>query len=578
MWNVKTGDPSSNVSGIITDIFDAYGSIQKTAPAGKIVTSHIGYGIQIAGAAMAIPPYSITRDAIYALAATHSSLRVPIDVLLREVTLNGFEVVPNYEYKCDNPECGYEYTEKPGEAITECIQCGSKELSTPSAKNRMYAEEYLTKEWNVNRQHILDIVEEGVRDLATIDDAYMYIKTEYKDFNNKITEKEVIGYMMLRPPTVYLITDMTGETGKTPRGKFAYVCVRHRDRIIELDGKGPNTPPDDPRCPICNLEALPAAVYVFPEGVGISGYGGLVNDTRSAFILAQEEIIMTHGYSMRSRAYGLPKAITAINMIQAVAGVELYLNQVFDLNRPPKSLVMIATRNIEQTQKRLKVIRERLKKDPNEIPILLIQAEQGMRKMVEQVNLMGTFQDIQLSEMIFEFRKIIASLYGVTPIYEGEVSRFAGQSMEVAISNKAVMQIQQFYEETFFRAILQRRGIYDHSIIMRHIEVSDEIRDVELKVEKAEYARRMAELGYGHRLDGNGEFIFDNEPDLTPKMPGGAISGPGSTNNIPNEGTYRPNSERTNNQGQPAHKRSSDVGGSAQGAPDTRKRSNVGKR
>ena len=45
------------------------------------------------------------------LAVTVDSLRVPIDVLNREVLRNGFEILPYFRYECKN--CGKEYHNKP---------------------------------------------------------------------------------------------------------------------------------------------------------------------------------------------------------------------------------------------------------------------------------------------------------------------------------------------------------------------------------------------------------------------------------------------------------------------------------
>ena len=59
------------------------------------------------------PVLPIDIRTLQILADDIDALRLAIEVLIREMFRNGFEVVPSFAYKCANKSCGKEYKTKP---------------------------------------------------------------------------------------------------------------------------------------------------------------------------------------------------------------------------------------------------------------------------------------------------------------------------------------------------------------------------------------------------------------------------------------------------------------------------------
>ena len=68
---------------------------------------------------------------------------------------------------------------------------------------------------------------------------------------------------------------------------------------------------------------------------------------------------------------------------------------------------------------------------------------------MEYIDLTPNFRELELTEMRTELRKIIASMFGIQPIYYGEQSKsgLGNDSLEVTLTNRTIKSYQ-FQPET----------------------------------------------------------------------------------------------------------------------------------
>lgn len=560
--NEPAGESDMTLGSLFDHKLKGYGTVTHH---GSTATTQYDQSANPNMTAMIQPTYAMPRQLIYNIANSCSIMRLPIKVSVTETLLGGLEIYPKYAYKCENKKCGFKFLERPGEEMDKCTWCGGTELSQPDPKNRLIADEYMTREWNHNGQKIMDISEQLIRDGLIIDDAYLWLRTSYKTRGKKIVKGQVRQIQTIHPPQLFKVADHHSELGKVPGNKYAYVCVKqnHRDKLIVLPAKNDDDePPDDPRCPQpgCGCEVLPAACYVYFQYASL----GSITDTSSPYILAQDEVILSSGKSVKSRDYGIPILIAATDMVKSVTGVEIFFKEFFDRNRPPQSLTIIGTRNPDNLQKQLNTVKENYRKDPHDIPILISQVGAGTRKLVEHINLTGSLNDLQLSDIVEQFRRTTGALYGVMPIYQGQTTDWSGDSLEMSVSTRQMKENREFLDY-FYDELLTRRGVTDWGIRVKRSETSDDIRETQHEIEEAVLAEHMDGLGYGHRRDGEGKFVFDKEPtkptETAMNMP------PAGTSGRPVEPSHQPNDMTNDPEGMQGKKRAGETGGRVEGEP-----------
>jgi len=500
------------------------------------------------------PRYEI-RNIIHA----NTAIRLPIDVLSREVLLFGAEVKKKWEYKCENEKCGHEYKERPtdGSELDVCEYCGSNKIKTPDPEQYGEAYQFLTQDWNDNGQKLNDVLFELEQYSDAYDDAYLYLSTKYiynKAGNIIKTIQENI--VTIDVGLAHKIRDFMGRIGRGVDDSYCYVCTKHRNKFIwaKPDEVGDPEKPNKIRCPTCNKECIPAVLYTTKTGI-YSDYTNLI-------IFGRDEVIMSHGKYNKSRVDGFPIVYTAYNMLTALYGAEKFFSKFFRNDRPPKAMLFIGTRNVDQLEEQIKKRRQIMRDDPNDVPIVMTPVDPGTRRIVEYVNMTGSLQELELAEQQKTNRTLIAALFGVMPIYEGgESQTTASDALAMAVSNRATYRNQRFLEETFLDEILTRRGVTDWCIKLSSVEITDEIRETQLATQKAELAQRMTDMGYKHHMDGDGNWVFDSVPSEPPQQ----------TNNTnpdtPEEPSYMPRDDTNNPTGMRERKETSDVGGHTTGYP-----------
>ncbi len=349
------------------------------------------------GAKLPIFPFPLIM--IYELADNIDALRIPIETINREMFKNGFEIVESWKYKCNN--CAKEFQYKPlaeniadeqpsstnedneetiGSSTTkalvnkvpsdntdftatndpesreqglQCDYCNSTDLLRPVPEHRKVLENILHEDVNGNGQNFEDLIRQLERDLEIADNAYLLVlKNYFIDDNTKeiVPEKtEIKELLRLDPPQVAMIADSDGRIGYDDKHNAVYVCPKfeHRNKRLTED-----------HCNICGTKALKAMIEVNSVySVGIP--------QPKRVIYGEGEVIFRAGKYKPGLIYGFSPIYAVWSKVMALSHMDEYIRKYFDKMRPPRGMLVVASRNYETFRKSRHLLEKKATTDPS---------------------------------------------------------------------------------------------------------------------------------------------------------------------------------------------------------------------
>ena len=553
------------------------------------------------GAKLPIFPFPLIM--IYELADNVDALRISIETLNREAFKNGFEVIEKWKYKCEN--CGKEFDskpskddnmdpnahptepnsdldEKPGvdDTKVECDECGSDKIRRPKPENRKTLQKLYTHYVNNNDQTIEDVGRQLERDLEVADNAYLLLLKNYyiSDVTGEIDYKrtEIKELLRIDPPQVAMIADSDGRIGFDDKRNAVYVCPRfeHRDKRLSK-----------PKCDRCGAKALKALLEVS------SVYSVGVPQPKRV-IYGQGEVIWVAGKYKPGLIYGFSPIYALWSKVMSLSHMDEYIRKYFDKMRPPRGLLVIASRNYETFRKAWSSLEQRAIEDPYMIHPLLVESEKGGRQMAQWIDFTGSLKELEFINIRQELRQIIGAAYGVLPLYFGELpAGWASEGMQVTITNRAVKWSQDFLKSHIFDRLALELQVDDWVLKLKEGEEADELRDLEIEAQEIQNYAQLQQMGFDVKRTHSGDWVAAKEPTfqqvMLPEMtmaeqqmammeeqmggqpgtPGNGQQGGGVKSGRGPSATG--NKERTqgSKQGSPMNRRPSDAGSVGQGHP-----------
>jgi DNA-directed RNA polymerase subunit RPC12/RpoP len=505
------------------------------------------------GAKLPIFPFPLIM--IYELADNIDALRIPIETLNREMFKNGWEITERFKYKCNN--CSKEFQYAPNVAIEgeepkkvqkiQCDSCQSYDLRTPVPEHRKILEDLVNKPVNGNAQNLEDVARQLERDLEIADNAYLLLLKNYfiDDVTGEIDEvkTEIKELLRIDPPQVAMIADSDGRIGYDDKRQKIYVCPRfeHRDARLYHD-----------RCDKCNAKALKAVLEVN------SVYSiGVPHPKRVVY--AEGEVIWKAGKYKPSLIYGFSPIYAVWSKAMALSHMDEYIRKYFDKMRPPRGLLVVASRNYETFRKSWDALEQKAIEDPYMIHPLMVESDKGGNNMAQWLDFTGTLQELQFVEIRKELRQIIGAVYGVLPLYYGEmVGGWSQEGLQVTITNRAVKWGQDILYKSFFKKFTELMGVDDWDLRLEAGEENDKLSELQRDGVEIENMALLQQMGFKVTRTHTGDFNVSQIPEPIDELQMGR-----------GRGTASPEENRQNFSGQPLQRRPTDTGGVAQGHPSS---------
>lgn len=551
-----------------------------------------------------LPIYPFPLIMIQDMVDNDDSIRIPIESLTREIFKNGIEIIEKWKYKCTNCSKEFQYKPSPEDEVEEskeeidtfsekqpdseeptasgnspvespadshtseygdttkaitirkgyddknlvCDECGSKNIRRPDPTHRKVLEDLVKKPVNGNMQSIKDILYQLERDLDVCDNAYLLIMRSYDidDFSHEIVGTRIVEMLRLDPPQVAMIVDSDGRVGYDDNGNRVYVCPRFEHRNKRLI---------TPHCDICGTRALRAVVEVN------SVYSiGIPQPKRVVY--GEGEVLWKAGKYKPGLVYGYSPIYAVWSKIMALRGMDEYVRKYFDKMRPPRGMLVIASRNYETFKKSWDALEQKAIEDPYEIWPLLIETDRGGKSMAQWIDFTGSLRELQFIEVRDELRRIIGAMYGVLPLWYGMTpSGWNQEGLQVTITNRMVRWGQEVLFEAFMDKIAKIVGVDDWDMRLKAGEDTDRLRELQIQGAEIANMESIKRMGFPVERTHQGEWKIglkpiENNPDTT--TGGGNLSSKDPQANKEDEQRF---------QGDPKAKRPSDVGGKFQGHP-----------
>ena len=513
------------------------------------------------GAKLPIFPFPLIM--IYELADNIDALRIPIETINREMFKNGFEIKERFKYKCDN--CSKEFQYKPTNEVTPaglnedlpelkteavtCDTCGSKNLRRPIPEHRKQLEDLMTKTINGNEQSLEDVCRQLERDLEIADNAYMLILKNYfvDDRTGRIDVRktEIKEIIRVDPPQVAMIADSDGRIGFDDKRNKVYVCPRFEHRDTRLSSN---------KCNQCGAEALKAIAEVN------SVYSiGIPQPKR--VIYGEGEIIWKAGKYKPSLVYGYSPIYSVWSKAMSLSHMDEYIRKYFDKMRPPRGMLVIASRNYETFRKSWDALEQKATEDPYMIHPLLVEQEKGGQNLAQWLDFTGSLKELEFIAIRQELRQIIGAIYGVLPLYYGEmVGGWSQEGLQVTITNRAVKWGQDILYKAFFRKLAEMFGVNDWDLKLKAGEENDKLRELQQDGIEINNMQALQGMGFEITRTHQGEYKISKDPIKVM----GQVEGRGRGNTL-----GEAEEQRQQQQGEPELSRPSDTGGVAQGHPSS---------
>jgi hypothetical protein len=448
----------------------------------------------------------------------------------------------------------------------ECDTCGSNDLIRPVPENRKLLETMLESPVNGNNQTLEDLSRQLERDLEIADNAYCLILKNYKidDRTGKIDTKntEIKEFLRVDPPQVALIADSDGRIGYDDKRNAIFVCPRfeHRDKRLTT-----------PKCDRCGAEALKAVLEVN------SVYSiGIPQPKRVVY--GEGEIIWKAGKYKPSLLYGYSPIYSVWSKAMALSHMDEYIRKYFDKMRPPRGMLVIASRNYETFRKSWDVLEQKAIEDPYMIHPLLVESDKGGKNMAQWIDFTGSLKELEFTEIRRELRMIIGAVFGVLPLYFGELpSGWSQEGLQVTITNRAIKWGQDVLYQAFLRKFAKLMGVEDWDLRLKGGEENDKLRDLQIQGVEIQNMAAMQAMGFEVARTHTGEFKVSKNPIINPQMM--MLEGKAAEDEKPNtsgskgrgRGTAAPKEDQQEMDGKPKKQRPSDKGGVGQGSPSSGK-------
>jgi hypothetical protein len=240
--------------------------------------------------------------------------------------------------------------------------------------------------------------------------------------------------------------------------------------------------------------------------------------------------------------------------------------------RPPRGLLVVASRNYETFRKAWDTLEQKATEDPYMIHPLMVESEKGGKNMAQWLDFTGSLRELEFIEVRKELRQMIGAVYGVLPLYYGEmVGGWSQEGLQVTITNRAVKWGQDILYRSFFKTLGEIIGVYDWDLKLVHGEENDKMTELQREGVEIQNMAMLQQMGFEVSMTHTGEFKVSKTP-MQPPMEGGnaGINGRG-------RGTAAPVEETQRMQGEPKLRSPSDAGGVVQGFPQTMSKSMVTK-
>ena len=429
-------------------------------------------------------------------------LRQVIDKIPQEVLRGGVEKAnweAKFSAKCKN--CGDIYK---NDIPDECVTCGWTEFDYPDAKQKDRFNRFI-KRANINGQSLFELLDVWDHDFNITDDTWVlllkdYVLTEDGEIFAGIPREILRG----DPETFRYIADRYNRPG----GKY-YKCLVSgcKHFVEETDREKAKTL----RCPEHDTK-LHDVLYV-----ALDPYG----KNKPTALYVEGEVC--HKKKFRKQfGYGHSPIITLYPICETLIALLNHVRDTYVLERSPSGGLFITTDNPDSFLMIWDEAKKKKIENPNYFPAIPLEG-QGSGGSVQYVSFISPEVELKYLEMMDEFRRGISAQYGVSLIFQNDISVSGGlnnEGLQITVSNRA-QEIDRSILQELVDFITDQFNITDWQYVLPSVEERDEMAEKQRFGLDIQNAQGMIALGYVPTLDPESQgFVYEYNPDKAKELSG----------------------------------------------------------
>lgn len=372
-----------------------------------------------------------------------------------------------------------------------CPTCGLMvEMDTPNKWEKERAQSFLEQvnargqtdqfldgdRQNSVGQTFVEVCKEVSWDIQSFDDGWMIFERDYILNENGEIEDWELKEVHRGPPELmrYSVNDDSGEIGT----KY-WICPKCRATDEHYQPQKNGT-----RCQQCDAKTYRAYVEMLNEP------GGKPQEwyIRGEFAHASE-------YEP-SKFYGLSPIITLWEEARTLEQMDMWYKEAYEERRAPRGAMVVRSSNAESVRSWNQQQMEQLKNDPQHVATFIDDTD-GKAQPITWQPLLEEPAQMQHMQMREWFMDRISAKYGVTSIFQSASPENSGlsQSMEIIVSNRSAMRLQQVFNTVFLPALVSQLQLEGWTIEVEPPEEEDEMAEADRIGKELKNAQTAQQVG-----------------------------------------------------------------------------------
>lgn len=334
---------------------------------------------------------------------------------------------------------------------------------------------------NQNDQNLIEVMNELEDDLSIVDNFFCLLNFAYDidDSSGEIVNSELTEVLRINPTFMGLVINQKDMLGFDDEHNELFVCTEHRENLLT----------NSDTCTICGKKAY-RACYFHQWG-----------DKKIFYY--KHEIIHQSKYRPSKRG-GYPPMFTLSVKTETLYFMDTYMKALYDKRRPPRSGLFFGTTNVDSLQKAIEQARQKAREDPHFPMVMGIENIKSSKSFVEFVDFMKSLQDLQFVDVRDEMRRVIGSFYGVSPIFQNDISSAGGlnnEGLQITVTNRAIQVGHELYNKHLLPKILEALKVQGWSLFLKPSEEQDEMAKLERQELSISNGERAVKLGLEAEYD-----------------------------------------------------------------------------
>ena len=186
------------------------------------------------------------------------------------------------------------------------------------------------------------------------------------------------------------------------------------------------------------------------------------------------------------------------NKILSMIAQDKHIMNEYSEGKPTKKLLLFKGRNLDEVKESVKEFSNANRERPNKQHIMMIGGVENGQSMTEVVDLVRSLEEMQATDMRNEFRNAMGAPYGVSPVYQNDVSTGGGlnnEGLQITVTNEAIESNKDDYNEFLKFIFNDCLGITSYEVKLFPNEEEDESFIEDLLKKKLENAQLLLDMG-----------------------------------------------------------------------------------